>query len=346
MTIYICGGSNSVRAGGWVHHFTPKATNISVGASTSIMGAFRAMFTQDIQAGDTVIWEYALNDANQALGRGRAYTPDFLLRYCEALIRHCAARGARFVPLIFTPRQRERIEQVDIYRRKLTRLLRHYNLPFIDISREMRRKMGVATLPEDLFFDDFHYDADSPPVRRAARRAERLVAADFTPVDPTIAPMLVPDDFEIDLLTGFEGATPGTFSNRLLTVPVFGPETLPLRLPPQPRAGRVVGVFMISPSDGGVLELAIDAPDGTRADTFDMSVAHNEPDFPKPVFKMFSLVNARPEPVTFAAGQRLSLAPASGTGQPLSDMGFAPFPDPLSHGCNVSVAGILVELSD
>ncbi len=50
------------------------------------------------------------------------------------------------------------------------------------------------------------------------------------------------------------------------------------------------------------MELTIDNADGSRVETFDLSVAHNEPDFPKPVCKMFSLVNARPEPVTFRAG--------------------------------------------
>ncbi len=72
MTTYICGGSNSVRRGGWVHHFDVPSDNISIGASTSIMGAYRVMFCRDVAPGDTVIWEYALNDANQALGRGRA----------------------------------------------------------------------------------------------------------------------------------------------------------------------------------------------------------------------------------------------------------------------------------
>lgn len=215
------------------------------------MSAFRVMFTQAAQPGDTVIWEYALNDANQALGRGRANTPDYLLRYCEALIRHCAARGARFIPLIFTPRQRERIEQPDVYRRKLTRLLCHYGLPFVDISREMRRKLEVTTLPDEMFFDDFLYASDSQPVRRAARRAERLCAADFVPVGPAIPPMLVPQDFEVALFTDFRDATPGEFSYRLLTLPVFEPDALPLCLGPRARGGRIVGVFMISPADGG-----------------------------------------------------------------------------------------------
>ncbi len=34
MTIFICGGSNSVRDGGWTSHFKPEAVNISIGAST------------------------------------------------------------------------------------------------------------------------------------------------------------------------------------------------------------------------------------------------------------------------------------------------------------------------
>lgn len=160
MTTYICGGSNSVRKGGWVHHFPLENENISIGAATSIMGAYRAIFTRDIRAGDTVIWEYALNDFNQAFGRARSYTVDGLLKYCEAIIRHCAERGARFIALVLTPRARERQEKPDAYRRRLIRMLRHYDVPFVEVSRELRRRFEVAELPDSDFFDDFHYASD------------------------------------------------------------------------------------------------------------------------------------------------------------------------------------------
>ena len=345
MTIYITGGSNSVRSGGWVDHFELEATNISIGASTSIMGAYRSLFTVDLKAGDTVIWEYALNDGNQALGTGRAYTVDFLLRYCEAIIRACAKRGVRFVPLIFTPQHRERVPKIDEHRRKLARLLRHYRIPFVDISRELRKILEVETLPDAFFFDDFHYQSDSRPVKRAARRAERLCTAEFVPVDPTVPPMFVEDDLELALFADFEGATVGEFSNRLLTIPVFEAENLPLTLGPRERGGRIIGIFMICPSDGGVMEVAIKDATGARIETFDLSVAHSEPDFPKPVFKMFSLVNARPDPVCFEAGQTIELDVATGAGLPLTDLGFADMPDVMPDSCRVSVAGILVELT-
>ncbi|MEP3633927.1 MAG: SGNH/GDSL hydrolase family protein [Shimia thalassica] len=343
MTIFIVGGSNSVRKGGWVDHFTPEATNISIGASTSIMGAYRSLFSVEVQPGDTVIWEYALNDANQALGTGRAYTVDYLLGYCEVIIRMCAKRGARFIPLIFTPQRRERLPEIDAYRLKLHRMLRHYGIPFVDISRELRRILEVETLPDSIFFDDFHYAEDSRAVKRAARRAERLISDDFRPVDPDVCPMFIAPDISVELFTDFEGARAGEFSNKLLTIPVFEPANLPLTLGPRIRGGRIVGIFMISPPDGGVLELSISEKSGAHVDVFDMSVAHSEPNFSKPVFKMFSLVNARREPVNFEAGQSISLSHSTGAGEPLTDMGFAEMPASFPKTSKVSIAGILVE---
>jgi len=327
VTFYVCGGSNSVRKGGWLHHFPLETRNISVGAATSIMGAYRTLFTQDIRAGDTLIWEYALNDSNQALGRGRSYTVDDLLGYCEMLIRHCAERGARFVALILTPRPRERQDKPDIYRRRLIRMLRHYDIPFVEVSRELRRKWDLAQLPDSDFFDDLHYAVDGRVVKYIARRTARLCAAEFAPVPAGRNPVVLASGQGVRLISQFNGTAPqGRFTNKLVDLPVHDVAALPLTSAPLDDAGRIVGLFLVISPDSGVLELSVQDPDGAVRDRFDMAVSHERIDFPKPMFKMFSLLNARAEPVRVAPGDRLRLAAATGAGEPLADMGFATFP--------------------
>ncbi|MEP5375911.1 MAG: hypothetical protein ABJQ14_08995, partial [Hyphomicrobiales bacterium] len=64
--IYISGGSNSIRKGGWSYSFADlledpdEIKNISIGGTGSITSAWRVLFTQDIKPDDIVIWEYAL----------------------------------------------------------------------------------------------------------------------------------------------------------------------------------------------------------------------------------------------------------------------------------------------
>lgn len=344
MTIYVCGGSNSVRKGSWVNHFPHEVSNISIGAATSIMGVYRAIFTKDIGAGDTLIWEYALNDSNQTLGLGRSYTVDELLSYCEMLIRHCAERGARFVALILTPRRRERQDKTDVYRLRLMKMLRYYDIRFVEVSRELRKKWQLAQLPDSDFFDDLHYALDGRVVQYIANRTERICATKFDPVPAGRHPMFLKQGKGVKLVSSFNGLEPqGHFGNNLMKLAVHDTISLPLTSEPLDYTGRVVGIFMVVSSSSGVLELTVLTPEDTVRDRFDISVSHAEPDFSKRVFKMFSVLNARSEPVQIVPGDRLRLAAASGCGEPLTDLGFSAFPDPITPPRNLSIAGVMIE---
>lgn len=157
------------------------------------------------------------------------------------------------------------------------------------------------------------------------------------------APVLLSPGTRIRLIDSFGAAPRETFANKLVTIQVSPAAALPLETRPLDHAGQVVGVFMITTSGGGVLELSIGDGAGRALQTFDLSVAHAEPDFPKPVFKMFSVINARAEPVVFQKGQSLRFAPATGAGEPLTDMGFADFPKSFAARPDVRIAGILTE---
>jgi hypothetical protein len=75
MTIYM-GGSHSVMKDGWPSAFLERyegsqpVRNVSVGASSSMMSAYHVIFTCEARSGDTVIWEYPLNDTNHINNKG------------------------------------------------------------------------------------------------------------------------------------------------------------------------------------------------------------------------------------------------------------------------------------
>jgi hypothetical protein len=131
----ISGGSNSVRKRGWTADLTRRlpvgtaVVNLSVGASTSTMGAWRVLTAGGLRPGDVLIWEYAVNDRNHiAKSKTIAQT---LLRHVEHVI--CAARdaGARMLAVGLVS-QAQASRGADPYLLSLQRLFGHYGIPFFD----------------------------------------------------------------------------------------------------------------------------------------------------------------------------------------------------------------------
>ncbi|GAB5374928.1 MAG: hypothetical protein AcusKO_13900 [Acuticoccus sp.] len=177
MEFYITGGSNSVLKEGWTRFFVEKpkynaAKSVAVGASGSAMGAFRTIFTTDLQRGDSVIWEYALNDALLVQKR---HPIEFCLRYTEYTIRHCLERGANFYPLVFRNQSQEQDDTSAEYFRRLISLFDHYALRYVDVSRECRRKFSEEVLPDSYFLDRNHYATASGIVKFIADLAGELI---------------------------------------------------------------------------------------------------------------------------------------------------------------------------
>ena len=70
MAVYISGGSNSILKGGYADRLLKDPSNadfktVAIGGTSSITGLYRLLFTEKLNPGDTVLWEYALNDLNQ-----------------------------------------------------------------------------------------------------------------------------------------------------------------------------------------------------------------------------------------------------------------------------------------
>jgi hypothetical protein len=137
MRVVISGGSNSVRKKGWTADLTSRlpvgtaVVNLSVGASTSTMGAWRMMTTGGLRPGDVLIWEYAVNDRNH-IGKSDT-TAETLLRHIEHVI--CMARdaGARMLAVGLVSRA-QTSRGSDPYLLSLQRLFGHYCIPLFDAA--------------------------------------------------------------------------------------------------------------------------------------------------------------------------------------------------------------------
>lgn len=217
------GGSNSVFKDGWVAHLAQRlpepVRNLSVGASTSLCGIYRMLLEDGPQPGDTVIWEYALNESVHVR---RGYDLDSVLRGVEHLLRLCADRGCRFVPLIFMPRVDEAKPERPPYYDALLALLRDYGLEAVDIAPRLRAARGVQTLPDECYQDGMHYQRSDEILGLIADSVAEALPAGAVPARETALRIA---GRTVRLL---EFDKPARFQNSIMSIPVAEP---PLRLP-------------------------------------------------------------------------------------------------------------------
>lgn len=250
MTAYIVGGSNSILASGWTREAPAifrgaEVRNLSIGATCSVTGLYRALFTADLQPGDTVLWEYALNDANHVANG--VLPADFLLRYLEILLAHCARRGVRFAALLFLSRRLERQDEDPPYKTALRQLLTRWGVPYADISAEYRRELGVAKLAPSHFELPNHYHTAAPIMDFIIARATDLAGQATVPV---VAPREYSDPARgVILLDGWTGGVAGEVGTRLFRSRAWQPGE-GMRLP-IPQDCRIFGVLTYAAPNGG-----------------------------------------------------------------------------------------------
>jgi len=160
--IYVTGGSNCIIARGWVFQLSklPIADvhTLAVGASSSLMGAFRTIFSGNMTPGSTLIWEYALNDA--LFLDEDDFDPTLLLRWVEYTILHCKAQNIRMIGLILTPGNREKVVEMDAYRIALLQLFAHHSVETIELSTLYRAELDVPVLPPEVYKGNNHFHSD------------------------------------------------------------------------------------------------------------------------------------------------------------------------------------------
>lgn len=164
MTVYISGGSNSLLKKGWTRRIKDLVpdknfVNISIGATCSVTGLYRSLFTVPLSPGDTLIWEYALNDCNHVDLHG--LSEKYLLRYLEILLAECALRKIKFVGLIFKSLPQESQGYEPSYHRKIINLFNHWKVVYINISEEYRKFIGYEIIPKEYYEEPNHYNTQS-----------------------------------------------------------------------------------------------------------------------------------------------------------------------------------------
>lgn len=315
MTIFLSGGSNTLKEkGGWVSSFRDLADygepieNVSIGAAPSYMGAFRVMRTIDLKKGDTVLWEYGINDANHIDQRG--YDDGQLVEAVEWYILHCAEVEAKFCALIFQSREREQLGELTPYRKKLRDLFDGYSIPFFDVSTEfVRRRPKHNRLPDRLYRNNAHYKL-APGISNFIAKGACGV------VDAAIVPKKSNSERSKPVFYDeFQGAEPEVFENSLLKMQVWSPVKGGI-MQRFDGDGEVVGLVITSTPDGGALNFSIGDV------SHRISAAFHEKKFNKTMLKFISIPTLAGTEIKFKAGEQFTIKFSDSDDGMLADLKF------------------------
>lgn len=213
MALFIVGGSNSIFRDGWVAKL-PGARNLSVGANTTLCGIFRCLLDDGPKGGDTIIWEYGVNE----IVHGRAlYAAETILRNLEHFLRLAHCRDWKVLPLMLIPRDEER-DGLPAYYHSALQLFRHYGLTVVDANAAFRQKLG--RIPAAFYKDPVHYRLDPEVTGRIGRMALDHLDLATCPVDAS--PIQAEGTIEIVKLR-----YSSIFINSIMSVPLV---SMPIRL--------------------------------------------------------------------------------------------------------------------
>ncbi|MFW8636971.1 SGNH/GDSL hydrolase family protein [Cribrihabitans pelagius] len=313
MTVYISGGSNSVSDSGWVGQFRSLAgaeniENISIGAAPSHMSLFRVSQTVDLKAGDTVLWEYGINDAAHIEGRG--YDAADLLEAIEGLIIYCADVGAKLCGLIFQPRYWEKQAERQQYMVALHSLFKRYGVAFFDVSQEFCAKKGHDHLPMPLYKNRAHYAKKPRFLQFIAKGAWKAVNASNVPIVPEEE-----SDFGLRCYDQFSAGKVARFENKRVKVDAVSPpdEGTALQFD---QSGRVLGLVIVSTPGGGAFNVSV----GGR--TYKISATYRERKFTKTMVKFVSLPTLFGEVIEFEPGDEIRISWADNARGMIADHRF------------------------
>lgn len=300
MALVVLGGSNSRYRSGWVgnleHVLGHEVRNLSIGATTSLTAIYRTFLEDGARRGDTVIWEYALNEVNHIKG---GYEIDHVLKSVEHLLRICRRDGIRFAPAVFTPLREEAAEERSRYYRKLMDLFEHYGIAYFDVSPAFRSLKGLQRLPDDHFADEQHY-AKLPDLMQFIAEGAADLASRATVPDQA-APIYTGQS-EVSLLSP---AKTDIYENSVMRVPVA---RVPLRLEAA-SPGRLLAIMALCRPDEECGLRARISLDGRERRGFRFS-ATSHPSFPKPILKAVSLERATGAAWPVEPGESIIVAPA------------------------------------
>lgn len=335
MAIFLLGGSNSLFSDGWVSYLKDyidsDIQNLSIGASTSLVAMFRFLSKDGPSAGDTVIWEYALNEVTHET---KGYPTETLLRNLERLLRLCRERGCKFAPIIMCPKVQERAETRSDYFTLIHALFDSYGIEYFDVSSEYRALHGVANMPADHYSDRAHYNKENTELMafcaagcgRVVKNAQ--VPKDIPPLRTALTTLRVVNHFCDE-----------TFGNRLLQLPIA---TLPLAFEAG-TAGKLIGAIALCfPDEDSGVTMRIKNPDQDNQRLRFSTM--RRPDVNKPMVKAICLENIRHGDWEVSANSEISMAAAIRPGFYYAEPALKAKLKNPKNDPNSKIAGLLVEV--
>lgn len=339
MTVYISGGSNSLKTDGWVPKLSAKIgkgteiRNISVGGAPSTMGAFRSLSTVSMEPGDTLLWEYAINDELHIDIRG--YDAVELVKAVEWLLIGCREANVKFAAMIFRTRRRHLKPTDCSYNKLLAALFCDYNVPFFDVNAEFAKRRPKSNGVKAAHYSDrAHYDTKAGIMNLIVKGATEMLEQASVPHNANSQPTerLVTHD-------RFNGGECEKFENSAISLKVWNPGTGGLSGTFNER-GRVIGLVVMSTSAGGVMDFSL------NAETYRLSVSYKERNYDKPMVKFISLPTLTGRTLDFAKGDNFRIIWADSAEGVLADLKFNANPGPQSMSAREArVAAVLVESS-
>lgn len=316
MAIILCGGSNTLSRDGWVKTFRDlvgdngEIVNLSIGAAPSHMAAYRLASHPQLREGDTVIWEYGMNDPNHIEKKG--YQVSDFRDALGWIARICRENGCKLGLLIFQPRKFERLRAVSDYRKMLHRFCEEFGIPFFDVPQEFSKRFPRAErIPPRYFRNNLHYEKDTDIMTAIAEGAVDLVGRATVPdagVMDSFSPLLLCRSFQKGLVE--------RVSNSLVSVDAWVPkgEFMEARTPVP---GRLIGLVVVATRKGGAFEVI------SGNQRFRVSATFKEKNFGgKSLLKFIHFRSLVQDPIELDVSVPLRIGWAESAEGIVSDVGF------------------------
>lgn len=262
MTIYIFGGSNTAMSGGWADKLSETlyrrypVQNLGLGATNSLNALVRLLGEVTLAPGDTVLWANAINDA--ICLSGRAYPAGRMCDYVEAMIRHCAAAGARFIPVILDTFPQHLQREQAAYGRAIDALCDHYGLRPVHLPRAFAAETGTTQIPRHHYTDILHLVRGGEMVAFVAELATaRIDQGGPPPAD--VPPLFLSPGTRFQLARNFVGVADEEVHTPIYHARAWRPPvTVTPEVPPGTRAW-VEGVTLVADPFAGRVALTVGA---------------------------------------------------------------------------------------
>jgi sulfur relay (sulfurtransferase) DsrF/TusC family protein len=333
MAIHLVGGSNSRMKEGWSRYLADildePMHNRSIGATSSIMGAVLLDVLDDIKSGDTLIWEYALNDSGHVR---RGYPCETLLRFIEYTLRECARRGIRFTAAIFTPKFHNKTPDAITLRTRALALFASYGVDAFDVNECYCTRNNLQEFPDELYSNPLHYVENDDLMGFIAQGVAALLPGKV-PTD--LEPIHVGSgEYRIERFQKDE-----VFKNSIISLPVA---KAPTHMAFTHAEGwNVLGLLVLTHPRGGAIEF-------TCGDSrLELSLTHAAKKFDKHLLKFISFERLLGAPVACAPNASVTITPITKPGTFLSEIGLrSDLGLPALDAHNGLIAGMILERRD